>query len=156
MQSHDNAIELVGRKRLLGRGIRVTTRQDPKHPNPTFLPVANDAAQRLADYVGGIAQSSVTEALLNVPTTAHLLGGCAIGSDRSSGVVDSTHRVFGYANLLVVDGAAMPANVGVNPSLTITAMAERAMAQMPQRELSGDPSASRAGNVGPLPENASY
>jgi cholesterol oxidase len=127
MQSHDNAIQLRGRRRWLRRGIKVTTAQDAGRPNPTYLPVANDAAERLAGYVGGIPQSSVTEALFNVPTTAHLLGGCAIGADPSRGVVDSQHRAFGYENLLVVDGSAMPANVGVNPSLTITAMAERAM-----------------------------
>jgi cholesterol oxidase len=131
MQSYENAIRLEGRRRWFGRGIRVRTRQDADHPNPTYLPIANQAAATLAGYVGGIPQSSVTEALFNVPTTAHLLGGCAIGSDASCGVVDADHRVFGYENLLVVDGSAMPANVGVNPSLTITAMAERAMSRMP-------------------------
>jgi len=127
MQSHDNAIQLKGRRKLLGRGIKLTTAQDVGRPNPTFIPAANDAAARVAGYVNGIAQSAVTEALFNVPTTAHLLGGNAIGRDASAGVVDHRHRVFGYDNLLVVDGSAMPANVGVNPSLTITALAERAM-----------------------------
>jgi cholesterol oxidase len=127
MQSHDNAIQLRGRRRWLRRGIKVTTAQDAGRPNPTYLPIANESAARLASYVNGIAQSSVTEALFNVPTTAHLLGGCAIGRDASSGVIDARHRAYGYAGLLVVDGSAMPANVGVNPSLTITAMAERAM-----------------------------
>jgi cholesterol oxidase len=130
MQSHDNAIRLEGRRRLLRRGISLRTRQDSANPNPTFLPIANESAQRLADTIGGIPQSSVTEALFNVPTTAHLLGGCAIGRDAASGVVDSDHRAFGYENLLVVDGSSMPANVGVNPSLTITAMAERAMQRL--------------------------
>jgi cholesterol oxidase len=133
MQSHDNAIELRGRRRLLGRGIRLRTAQDSANPNPTFLPIANEAAERLAGYVGGIAQSSVTEALFNVPTTAHLLGGCAIGATAAEGVVDARHRAFGYEGLLVVDGSAMPANVGVNPSLTITAMAERAMTFVPDK-----------------------
>lgn len=127
MQSHDNAIRLVAsRRRLLG-GMRLTTRQDSGRPNPTYLPAANAAAERMAGYLGGIPQSSVTEALFNVPTTAHLLGGCAIGIDPSTGVVDQRHAAFGYRNLLVADGSSMPANVGVNPSLTITAMAERAM-----------------------------
>lgn len=131
MQSHDNAIRLRGRRRLLGRGIRLQTTQDSGRPNPTFIPVANEAAERIAEYIQGYPQSSVTEALFNVPTTAHLLGGCTIGADPQHGVVDARHAAFGYENLLVVDGSAMPANVGVNPSLTITAMAERAMTLVP-------------------------
>lgn len=131
MQSHDSAMKLVGRRRLLRRGIRVHTRQDPTNPNPTFLPIANESAERLANMIGGIAQSSVTEALFNVPTTAHLLGGCTIGKDADHGVIDAEHRAFGYENLRIIDGSSMPANVGVNPSLTITAMAERAIAQIP-------------------------
>ena len=71
------------------------------------------------------------EAVANIPTTAHVLGGAAIGADPSRGVVDARQRVFGYENLLVCDGAAVPANVGVNPSLTITAMAEHAMSLLP-------------------------
>jgi cholesterol oxidase len=131
MQSHDNAIRLVGRRRRLRRGISLSTRQGDGTPNPTFLPIANESAERLAAMIDGIPQSSVTEALFNVPTTAHLLGGCAIGTDASTGVVDARHEAFGYRGLLVVDGSTMPANVGVNPSLTITAMAERAMALVP-------------------------
>jgi cholesterol oxidase len=131
MQSHDNAIRLRARRRLLRRGVSLRTSQDGGTPNPTFLPEANDAAARLARMVGGIAQSSITEALFNVPTTAHLLGGCTIGRDSGQGVVDSAHAAFGYRNLLVVDGSTMPANVGVNPSLTITAMAERALSLIP-------------------------
>ena len=134
MQSHDSAIRLVGRRRWLRRGISLRTRQDRGNPNPTFLPIANESAERLASMIGGIPQSSVTEALFNVPTTAHLLGGCAIGATPETGVVDADHRAFGYDNLLVVDGSAMPANVGVNPSLTITAMAERAMDRLAARE----------------------
>jgi cholesterol oxidase len=75
----------------------------------------------------------VLEALANIPTTAHILGGAVIGRDADSGVVDGDHRVFGYRNLLVCDGAAMPANPGVNPSLTITALAERAIGAIPAK-----------------------
>jgi cholesterol oxidase len=74
-----------------------------------------------------VPQSSLTEALANIPTTAHILGGVVIAEGPEQGVVDSRHRVFGYENLLVCDGSVVPANVGVNPSLTITALAERAM-----------------------------
>ncbi len=131
MQSHDNAIQLRGRRRRLGRGIKVSTAQDVGRPNPTFLPIANESATRLSGFINGIPQSTITEALFNVPTTAHLLGGCVIGESAADGVVDSRHRAFGYDGLLVVDGSTVPANVGVNPSLTITAMAERAMTLLP-------------------------
>ncbi len=132
MQTLDNAIAL--RPTLTRRGdVRLQTEQDPDRPNPTFIPVANEAAEWLAQRTGGIAQSSVMEALLNIPSTAHILGGAVIGADPDHGVVDADQRVFGYENLLVCDGAAVPANVGVNPSLTITALAERAMSRVPSK-----------------------
>ena len=130
MQTLDNAIAL--RPKLTRSGeVRLQTEQDPTRPNPTFIPVANEAAEWLARRTGGIAQSSVMEATLNIPTTAHILGGAVIGRDPEHGVVDGDQRVFGYENLLVCDGAAVPANVGVNPSLTITALAEHAMSRIP-------------------------
>lgn len=130
MQSLDNAIALRARKRWFGSGCRLRTEQSRDMPNPTFIAGGNAAAAWLARHTGGIAQSNVLEALGNVPTTAHLLGGAVIGADASQGVVDRQLRVFGYRNLLVCDGAAMPANPGVNPSLTIAALAEHAMACM--------------------------
>jgi len=130
MQSLDNAIALRARRGPFG-GVRLSTEQDPDRPNPTFIPVANLFAEWLAERTGGIAQSSVMEAVANIPTTAHILGGAVIGADRSSGVIDARQHVFGYENLLVCDGSAIPANVGVNPSLTITALAEHAMSQVP-------------------------
>ena len=136
MQSLDNAIALRA-KRIPFGGVRLTTEQDPERPNPTFIPVANEFAEWLAKRTGGIAQSSLMEAVANIPTTAHILGGAVIGADRSSGVVDARQRVFGYENLLVCDGSAIPANVGVNPSLTITAMAEHAMSHVPEAAATG-------------------
>jgi cholesterol oxidase len=130
MQTLDNAIALRP-KRLRSGDVRLQTEQDPERPNPTFIPVANQAAEWLAERTGGIAQSSVMEAALNIPSTAHILGGAVIAADASRGVVDARQRVFGYENLLVCDGAAVPANVGVNPSLTITALAEHAMSHIP-------------------------
>jgi cholesterol oxidase len=132
MQTLDNAIALRP-KRMPNGGVRLTTEQDPERPNPTFIPVANEAAEWLAKRTGGIAQSSVSEALFNVPNTAHILGGATIGHSPEDGVVDSRQRVFGYENMLVCDGSAVPANVGVNPSLTITALAEHAMAALPPK-----------------------
>lgn len=126
MQTLDNAIALRPKRGPLG-SFWLQTEQDPERPNPTFIPVANEAAEWFAKRTGGIAQSSVMEALLNIPTTAHILGGAVIGSDQSRGVVDAHQKVFGYQNLMVCDGSVIPANVGVNPSLTITALAEHAM-----------------------------
>jgi cholesterol oxidase len=130
MQTLDNAIALRPKLKRSGN-VWLQTEQDPEKPNPTFIPVANDAAEWLAKRTGGVAQSSVTEALFNVPSTAHILGGAVIGHGPEDGVVDARQRVFGYENLLVCDGSAVPANVGVNPSLTITALAEHAMSEVP-------------------------
>lgn len=130
MQTLDNAIALRPRLKRSGN-VRLQTEQDPEKPNPTFIPVANEAAEWLAGRTGGVAQSSMMEALFNVPTTAHILGGAVIGHGPEDGVVDARQRVFGYENLLVCDGSAVPANVGVNPSLTITALAEHAMSEIP-------------------------
>jgi cholesterol oxidase len=137
MQSLDTAMRLRASPRRLGRGVRLQTEQDPKRPNPTYLPAAERAARWFAKRTGGVPQSALTESTLNIPTTAHILGGAVIGADPSSGVVDARNRAFGYANLLVCDGAAVPANPGVNPSLTITALAERAMSFVPEREGAG-------------------
>jgi len=133
MQTLDNAIALRPRKGPFG-SLWLQTEQDPERPTPTFIPIANQAAEWFAKRTGGIAQSSVMEALFNIPTTAHILGGAVIAPDADRGVVDARQRVFGYENLLVCDGSAIPANVGVNPSLTITALAEHAISQIPAAE----------------------
>ncbi len=127
MQTLDNAIALRPKRSKRTGEVRLQTEQDPERPMPTFIPVANEATEWLAERTGGVAQSSTAEALMNIPTTAHILGGAVIGHGPEDGVVDANQRVFGYENLLVCDGAAIPANVGVNPSLTITAMSERAI-----------------------------
>ena len=133
MQTLDNAIALRAR-RLPGGSVWLRTEQDPEKPIPTFIPVANQFAEWLAERTGGIAQSSIMEAAANIPSTAHILGGAVIAADPSRGVIDADQRVFGYQNLLVCDGAAVPANVGVNPSLTITALAEHAMSRVPPKD----------------------
>ena len=137
MQSLDNAISFRAKPRWFGRGVSLTTAQDPEKPNPTYIDAGNKAAEWLARRTGGIAQSMALEAMANIPTTAHILGGAVIGADPANGVVDRHNRVFGYRNLLVCDGAAMPANPGVNPSLTITAITEHAMAQIPRAQDAG-------------------
>ena len=129
MRRIGRSIALRARPGRNGR-VRLSTEQDPERPNPTFIPAANAFAEWLAKRTGGLAQSSIMEAVGNIPSTAHILGGAVIGADPSKGVVDARNRVFNYENLLVTDGAAIPANVGVNPSLTITALAEHAMSHI--------------------------
>jgi cholesterol oxidase len=145
MQTLDNAISLRPKPARNGR-VRLQTEQDPGKPIPTFIPVANQAAEWIAKRIGGVPQSSLGEALANIPSTAHILGGVVIGADPEHGVVDSDQRAFGYRNLLVCDGAAVPANPGVNPSLTITALAERAISRVPAA-----PGSAAEGIVAPVP-----
>jgi cholesterol oxidase len=135
MQTLDNALHL--RPIRVGRSVFLQTEQDPDNPTPTYIPVANRAAEALARRMGGIAQSNIGEALFNTPATAHILGGAVIGAEAPQGVVDRDQRVFGYERLLVRDGSVVPANPGVNPSLTITALAEHAMASVPAAEGAG-------------------
>ena len=131
MQSYDNSLRLIRKRGVFGT--RIVSRQGHGEPNPTYIPIANEAARIAAEAMGGDAMSSINEVLLNRPTTAHILGGAAIGSDPSSGVIDAYHRMFGHPGLHVVDGAAVGANLGVNPSLSIAAMSERALAMWPNK-----------------------
>jgi cholesterol oxidase len=131
MQTLDGAMALKVKWRLPTGAIVLRTEQDPERPNPDRIPIAYDAARWVARRIGGTPQALVPEAVLSIPTTAHILGGAVIGGSEQEGVIDCGQRVFGYENLLVCDGAAIPANVGVNPSLTIAAMAERAIAMVP-------------------------
>jgi cholesterol oxidase len=130
MQSLDNSITTYPKKTPFGWVM--TSRQGHGKPNPTWIPAANDAVRRMARLVGGTAGSSIGEPF-NRPLTAHFIGGCAIGDSPESGVVDPYQRVFNYPGLHVVDGSAISANLGVNPSLTITAQAERAMSFWPNK-----------------------
>lgn len=129
MQSLDNALALRARRRRNGT-VKLQTSQTGKK-NPTYIAAGNAFATWLAERTGGVAAGGVFESLANIPSTAHFLGGAPIGASAETGVVDGTLGVYGYENLKVVDGAAMPANVGVNPSLTITALAEHAMSTVP-------------------------
>ncbi len=133
MQSLDNAISFRAKKRWFGKGYRLGTAQDADKPNPTYIDAGNKAAEWIAQWSGGIPQSMILEATADIPTTAHILGGAPIGGDPEHGVIDSEQRVFGYENLMVCDGSAVPANPGVNPSLTICAMTERAMSKIPAK-----------------------
>ncbi len=132
MQSVDNSITtFTKRSRLTGRRY-LTSRQGHGVPNPTWIPVANQAVRRMAAIVGGVPGGAVGDPF-NRPLTAHFIGGCAIGDSPETGVVDPYQRVYGHPGLHVMDGAAVTANLGVNPSLTITAQAERAMSMWPNK-----------------------
>ena len=136
MQTLDNSLTVLRRRGWVRRGRSgsgLTTRPGHGQPNPTWIPVANHAGRRAADHLGGDAIGSVFEAALNTPTTAHLIGGCPLGEDPATSVVDPYHRVHGVEGLHVCDGSVITANLGVNPSLTITAMTERAMSLWPNR-----------------------
>ena len=158
MQNLDNSFHLVRERRWFwpfGKGL--TSRRAPDEPPiPAYIPVANDAARYIARETDAFPSSSINEVVLNVPTTAHILGGASMGTTPNDGVIDARNRVFGYDNLYVVDGSMIPANLGVNPSLTITAMAEHAMSHIPLKEpewgLRPLPPRARAAGHGAAPE----
>jgi cholesterol oxidase len=142
MQHLDNSITTFTKRGKLG--IRwYSSKQGHGEPNPSWIPVGNEVTRRIADKIDGVAGGTWGE-LFNIPLTAHFLGGAVIGDSPERGVIDPYHRVYGYPSLLVVDGAAISANLGVNPSLSITAQAERAASLWPnkgeddQRPLQGD------------------
>lgn len=128
MQSADNSITVYGKRGLFGR--RLKSKRGHGEPNPTWIPVAHDVCRRAADKIDGYSGGTWGD-VFNIPMTAHFIGGCAIGDSVDTGVIDPYHRVYGHEGLHVVDGSAVAANLGVNPSLTITAQAERAMAFWP-------------------------
>ncbi|MFF3510173.1 GMC family oxidoreductase N-terminal domain-containing protein [Streptomyces sp. NPDC002573] len=131
MQSLDNSLTTYLRPKGPGRGL-LTARQGHGAPNPKQIKAGTETADAIAVEINGFAGSNVGE-LMGTPLTAHFLGGCAIGDSRETGVIDPYHRLYGYPGISVVDGAAVSANLGVNPSLTITAQAERAMSYWPNK-----------------------
>lgn len=138
MQTLDNRMRLKLTRRIwtLFQPVMTTGRQPGVKDVPAYIPIANQVARMFAQRIGGVPQSSINEVLLNIPTTAHILGGCSIAADVNHGVVDAQQMIFGYEGLYVCDGSVIPANLGVNPSLTITAMTERAMSLVPSSSLS--------------------
>ena len=130
MQSVDNSITTFRKRGLLGT--RLTSKQGAGEPNPDWIPVADRVSKDVAAAIGGHPGSSVGE-LVGVPLTAHFIGGCVIGETAETGVIDPYQRMHGYDGLHVADGSAISANLGVNPSLTITAQAERAMSLWPNK-----------------------
>ncbi|MDX6430598.1 MAG: cholesterol oxidase [Streptosporangiaceae bacterium] len=130
MQVRDNSITLRPKKGLFGWGVRAG--KGHGEPNPIWIPEAHDAVRMMSEETGGMAGGTWGD-LFDIPMTAHFLGGCAIGDSPEKGVIDAYHRVYGHEGLHIVDGSAVSANLGVNPSLTITAQAERAMSFWPNK-----------------------
>ena len=138
MQVVDNHLELTRRRRWywpFSRGLTSTNPSSAGKRNPSYIPIANEMARRVAKRIGGWPASSINEVMFGIPSTAHILGGACIGSDPDEAVCDDRNRVFGQPGLYVVDGSAIPVNLGVNPSLTITALAERAMSLVPAKKV---------------------
>ncbi|HEV3364981.1 MAG TPA: GMC oxidoreductase, partial [Acidimicrobiia bacterium] len=131
MQSLDNSLTTYLKPDGVGKGL-LTARQGHGSPNPKQIKAASEGALAIAAEINGFAGSNVGE-LMGTPLTAHFLGGCPIGDSRETGVIDPYHRLYGHPGISVVDGAAVSANLGVNPSLTITAQAERAMSFWPNK-----------------------
>ena len=130
MQSVDSAVTVSMKRSIFGK--RLTSKNDSETPNATYIPAANEVVRKIAEKNGGIAGGHIGD-LIGAPFTAHFVGGCVIGDSENSGVIDPYHRVWNYPTLHVVDGASVTANLGVNPSLTITAQAERAMSMWPNK-----------------------
>jgi cholesterol oxidase len=136
MQTIEGSLRMrLGRDLRTGfrRGL-VTQVDDPSEAPSAFIDEATDLAERFADKVEGVTATMITETLLGVPSTAHILGGACMGDSVETGVINSEHEVFNYPGLYVIDGSAISANPGVNPSLTITTLAERAMSLIDDKQ----------------------
>ena len=142
MQNVDSSIKVFRKRGLFG--YKLTSINDSEHPNATYIPAANETVKMVAENYGGIAAGTVGD-LIGAPFTAHFVGGCVIGTSDSNGVIDPYHRVYNYPTLHIVDGSTITANLGVNPSLTITAQAERAFSLWPNK---GDTDLRPAQNAG--------
>ncbi len=135
MQSVDSSISVRSKRGIFGW--RLTSKNDPLHPNATYIPAANQVVREIAQKYGGIAGGHIGD-LINAPFTAHFSGGCVIGSSVKDSVIDAYHRVWNYPTLHIVDGSTITANLGVNPALTITAQAERAFSFWPNNNQSDE------------------
>jgi cholesterol oxidase len=134
MQTLDNYFHLARRRPWFFPFVKVLSAEHgDERRHPKWLPAGNDFGRRMARRIGGAAANVVTEVTANAPITAHILGGCGIGPTPEEGVIDGENRVKGYPNMIVCDGSQIPENLGVNPALSITAFAERAMSFVPPK-----------------------
>ncbi len=135
MQTVDNYIKIKHKRTLYFPFRKVLTSElDKGNKPPSYIPIANEFARNLAKLIDGIPRSSINEVIFDIPMTAHILGGACMGETKEEGVIDLQNRLFGYKNFYVCDGSMIPANLGVNPSLSITAFTERAMSFIPPKE----------------------
>ncbi len=132
MQSLDNSMRMVWKKGIFWNGM--TIKNDKTSRVPTFIPIGQEVMNRYAKKVNGIAQNTWPEILLNMPMTAHILGGCPMGKDKEEGVINENFEVHGYKNMFILDGSIIPCNLGVNPSLSITAISEYAMSKIKEKK----------------------
>ena len=131
MQTLENSMRLHLKTGIFGTGM--TMSNDSKQRVPTYIPVGQDALYRFAKKVNGVPMNAFSEVMFNLASTAHILGGCPMGTTKQEGVVDEYFRAHGYPNMFILDGSIMPCNLGVNPSLTITALSEYAMDHIPAK-----------------------
>ena len=154
MQATEGHLTLARRRRWWAPWTRRLASRVPagEEPPVSYIPVANEVTRRLARHMGGEAWNTWPEVVLGAPTTAHILGGCRMGDSRDEGAVDREGRLFGYPGIRVVDGSVVPVNLGVNPSLTITALSEYIMSRVPAAPERGGVSATaereQAGRLG--------
>lgn len=141
MQTVDNAMRMVWKRGWLGGKMKIVNSGNKKVP--AYIEIGQEVMERYAEKVNGVPQNILLEVVLNRPTTAHILGGCPMSETAEEGVVDPFFRVHGFPNLYITDGSVIQGNIGVNPSLTITAMAEYAMSKIPQKENSYIPELSK-------------
>lgn len=132
MQTLDNSMQMVWKKSIFGGSMTIKNKNNQKVP--AYIPIGQEVMHRYAKKVGGVAMNAVTEVGMNMSTTAHIIGGCPMGKSKEDGVVDEFFKLHGYPDFYVVDGSIIPANLGVNPSLTITALAEYAMHHIAEKE----------------------
>lgn len=131
MQTHDNYINVFRKRRLIWPFVKSLSSKNAKDKkNPVYIPIANEFARKLAKKSNGIPASIISEVVINAPLTAHIMGGCAYSEN---GVIDKQNRLKGYENIIIADGSQIPENLGVNPSLSITAFSERAMSFIPPK-----------------------
>ena len=134
MQNLDNSLKAILKRRWFFPFRKTLTSQYTEgEKSPTYIPLANDFVKQLSKNINGFGLSSIPEVMLNIPTTAHVLGGAIMGENAKEGVIDFKNQVFGYQNMYICDGSMIPQNLGVNPSLSITAFTERAMSFIPPK-----------------------
>src|SRR5690606_12840051 len=132
MQSIDNSMKMVWKKGIFGGSMSI--KNEDAERVPAYIPIGQEVMTRYAEKVNAVPANSITEVVFNMSTTAHILGGCPMGTDTHEGVINEKFEVFGYPNMYVLDGSVIQGNLGVNPSLTITALSEYAMSLIPDKQ----------------------